>query len=547
MKIGTRGSDLALWQARLVRALLLEQVGVEAEIEIIKTQGDLDQKATFDKMEGKGFFTKEIEAALLDRSVDLAVHSLKDLQTTMPPGLALGAILNRADRRDMLLARPESIDASQLLQLKRGASVGTTSARRVAQLKHLRPDIEIRPLRGNVPTRVRKLREGEYDAILVASAGMDRLALPLEGLVAQRIPESVLIPAPGQGALAIQIRDEESDTARAVHKLNDGRLRQIVLLEREILRQLEGGCQLPLGSTVDAEPQGFRLQLFLGGDNGRAPRRVVVSGANDQSLANAAVHYLTGKKQQGLTPGQTPRVWITREPDRAHVFLADLSGGNVDVAAIPTFVAVEAGDTNRQRETLTHLENFDWIVFTSQVTATRFKDMMDKYHVRFPGTTRLAAVGRKTAQAMTEARWRVDFTSHVADAESLGEEFLAQHGNETLRMLFPCSAKAAETLERTMSEGGITLERLVCYDTVAHPDLISTVAALPGPDIVAFTSPSAVDFLLGCESVNQQILPVSMGPSTTARLRERGFALVWEPADRSLEGLAEVVHGLLAH
>ena len=547
MKIGTRGSDLALWQARLVRALLLERVGVEAEIVIIKTQGDLDQKATFDKMEGKGFFTKEIEAALLDRSVDLAVHSLKDLQTTMPPGLALGAILNRADRRDMLLATPGAIDTTKLLQLKEGATVGTTSARRVAQLKHLRPDLEIRPLRGNVPTRVRKLREGEYDAILVAAAGMDRLELPLDGLHVQRMTETVLVPAPGQGALAIQIRDEQSETADAVRQLNDGILRQTVLLEREILRQLEGGCQLPLGSTVNADPQGFRLQLFLGGDDGDAARRVVVSGVDDQTIADSAVRYLKRQKQPDLTLDHTPRVWITREPGRAGGFLEQLAGSGVEVAAIPTFVAVEAGDADRQKAVLNTLSNYNWIVFTSQVTVTRFQDMMAQHKVAFPESMRLAAVGRKTAGAMTDAGWRVDFTSHIADAESLGEEFLARHGEEALSMLFPCSAKAAQTLARTMSEGSVTLERLVCYDTVAHPDLAATVAALPGPDIVAFTSPSAVDFLLACESVGRELVPISMGPSTTARLRERGFAVVWEPADRSLEGLAEVVHGLLAH
>ena len=547
MKIGTRGSDLALWQARLVRALLLERVGVEAEIVIIKTQGDLDQKATFDKMEGKGFFTKEIEAALLDRSVDLAVHSLKDLQTTMPPGLALGAILNRADRRDMLLATPGAIDTTKLLQLKEGATVGTTSARRVAQLKHLRPDLEIRPLRGNVPTRVRKLREGEYDAILVAAAGMDRLELPLDGLHVQRMTETVLVPAPGQGALAIQIRDEQSETADAVRQLNDGILRQTVLLEREILRQLEGGCQLPLGSTVNADPQGFRLQLFLGGDDGDAARRVVVSGVDDQTIADSAVRYLKRQKQPDLTLDHAPRVWITREPGRAGGFLEQLAGSGVEVAAIPTFVAVEAGDADRQKAVLNTLSNYNWIVFTSQVTVTRFQDMMAQHKVAFPESMRLAAVGRKTAGAMTDAGWRVDFTSHIADAESLGEEFLARHGEEALSMLFPCSAKAAQTLARTMSEGSVTLERLVCYDTVAHPDLAATVAALPGPDIVAFTSPSAVDFLLACESVGRELVPISMGPSTTARLRERGFAVVWEPADRSLEGLAEVVHGLLAH
>ena len=272
MKIGTRGSELALWQARRVRALLQQVAGVEAELVIIKTSGDKDPDTPLVGMTGKAFFTKEIEDALLAGEIDLAVHSLKDLQTVMPCGLMLGAVPERADRRDILLIRNEAFDSDRPLRLKTGARVGTSSARRVAQLRFHRPDLVVEPLRGNVPTRVRKLHEGQYDAILIATAGTDRLGLPLDEFRVYRLPESLIVPAPGQGALSVQIRESDAKTARVVAKLDSPTMREIVDLEREILSRLEGGCQLALGTAAERTPNGYRLAMFLGTDDADRPR-----------------------------------------------------------------------------------------------------------------------------------------------------------------------------------------------------------------------------------------------------------------------------------
>ena len=553
MKIGTRGSELALWQARLVRALLQEKASLATELVIIKTQGDRDQSATFDKMEGKGFFTKEIEAALLDHSVDLAVHSLKDLQTTMPSGLALGALLHRADRRDMILMRPEAVDDSLILHLRVYATVGTTSARRVAQLLNLRPDLTVVPLRGNVPTRLRKLREGQYDAIVVASAGVDRLELPLDGLVAHRLPEGLFVPAPGQGALAIQIRDNDAQAALAASALNETEVRETVWLEREILRQLEGGCQLPLGTCADRIDRGFRLRCFLGGSESAKPKRIVVSGSDRQIVAEKAVTFLKGDPSLKIESGCRVRVWITRESERAAEFIGASGSDRLDITALPVFCAVDAGGHDSHLEVMAHLETYNWIIFTSQITVLQFAALMKKYETTLTPLTRLAAIGGKTKRAMEKQGWRVDFVSDVADAVSLGESFMVQlsatatDGNpSSARLLFPCSAKASHELELAAAKSGITLERLVCYDTIEHPDLAQTVASLPQPDIVVFTSPSAADFLLARQDIDRETTVVSIGPATTDSLMAHGFPLVWESADRSLEGLAEVIHGLVA-
>jgi hydroxymethylbilane synthase len=554
MKIGTRGSDLALWQARLVRALLQEKVSLETELVIIKTQGDLDQTATFDKMEGKGFFTKEIEAALLNKSVDLAVHSLKDLQTTMPPGLALGALFHRADRRDMILIRPEAVDDSRLLHLREDAKVGTTSARRAAQLIHLRPDLNVIPLRGNVPTRLRKLREGQYDAILVASAGVDRLELPLDGLVSHRLPEGLFVPAPGQGALAIQIRDKDAHAALAASTLNETEVRDTVWLEREILKQLEGGCQLPLGTCADLTEHGFRLRSFLGGEEGVPPKQIVVCGKSRELVADNTVNFLRGQLVLKLDSGRRARVWITREPDRAAEFVNACDPNRVDVAALPVFCAVDAGDDDSKKQAVTGLESYDWIIFTSQITVLQFATLMAKHQAQFTARTRLAAIGAKTARSMKEQGWKADFVSDVADAVSLGEAFMAHLADSSKaddkshpRILFPCSAKASHELESAAEKSGFALEQLVCYDTVAHPDLKQTIAAQLQADIVVFTSPSAAEFLLAENNLTHETVVVSIGPATSEYLLAHGFPLVWEAADRSMEGLAEVIHGLIAH
>ncbi len=203
VKIATRGSDLALWQARWVKAGL-ESAGAAVELVIVETQGDRETMP-FRNMTGQGFFTKAVQDAVLAGRADVAVHSLKDLPGERTPGTRIAAVTERADSRDVLLVRPPSFDpCGEALPLRRGVKVGTSAARRQAQLKHLRPDLKIAELRGNVPTRVERLRDGRYDAIMLAAAGLLRLELDLGGLKVVPLAPERFVPAPGQGALALE-------------------------------------------------------------------------------------------------------------------------------------------------------------------------------------------------------------------------------------------------------------------------------------------------------------------------------------------------------
>jgi hydroxymethylbilane synthase len=242
MKLGTRGSQLAQWQAEWVRARLAA-LGVKAEIVIIKTRGDAEVDRPLHELEGKGFFTKEIEDALLAGEIDVAVHSLKDLPTELPKGLALAAVPVRHDPRDAL------VGGASLRDLPPGARVGTSSLRRVTQVRYLRPDLEVVSLRGNVPTRVHKVEAHDgLDAALLAIAGLERLGLGGKGSVVDPLD---VMPAPGQGALGLEIRDDDKTTRKALQGLHDPVSAAAVREERTLLAELGGGCQAPVAAWVD--------------------------------------------------------------------------------------------------------------------------------------------------------------------------------------------------------------------------------------------------------------------------------------------------------
>lgn len=247
LRIGSRGSILARWQAESVRKQLFQITGVEAEIVVIKTSGDKMQQAALTQIGGKGIFIKELEEALLDESVDLAVHSVKDIPTDTPSRLHFPAVCRRDDVRDCLVSH----SGAGLVSLKPGARVGTSSLRRQAQLRHARPDLDVRELRGNVDTRLRKAESGEYDAIVLSKAGLDRLGW------SQRITETlsteISLPAVGQGAIAIESRLKDHEAAEVLEKLDDPETRSAIIAERSLLAKLQGGCQVPIGAWARVE------------------------------------------------------------------------------------------------------------------------------------------------------------------------------------------------------------------------------------------------------------------------------------------------------
>jgi len=281
--IGSRGSDLALWQAHFVQNEL-KSIGLEAVIHIIKTKGDTIQHLSFDKIEGKGFFTKEIEEALLNNSIDIAVHSHKDLETTSPEGLIVAAVSHRADARELLLVHPRAFDQEQILSFKKNAVIGTSSARRKAQISHIRPDISISDIRGNVPTRVQKLRDGHFDAILLAKAGVDRLQLDVSDLHVIIVDENTIVPAPAQGVLAIQCRTSDSGIIQQLQAINHQQVQHNIHIERQVLSRLQGGCQLPLGVHAVYQQESYHVKVAFARQWDAPLMRFEVEGKQPEQL-----------------------------------------------------------------------------------------------------------------------------------------------------------------------------------------------------------------------------------------------------------------------
>ncbi len=278
--IGSRGSKLALIQAQIVKAELESlQPGMVVAIEVIKTSGDASAQP-LSVIGGKGVFTKELEDALLDKRIDVAVHSLKDLPTMVPGELLIAAICKRDDPRDALVLRSQKQALASLQALPNGATVGTSSPRRLAQLKHLRRDLVIKELRGNVDTRLRKLDEGQYDALILACAGLRRLGL--DNRISAPLPASEMLPAVGQGALGIETRADDKDTLEAVSKLDHKFTRLACTAERALLRSLGVGCQLPIAAYAVVREKKIRLDGLVAERQGnRIIRDRIVGGLNE--------------------------------------------------------------------------------------------------------------------------------------------------------------------------------------------------------------------------------------------------------------------------
>ena len=277
--IGSRGSKLALWQAEQARERLqLLDPGIEINIQIIKTTGDV-KSDPLSVIGGKGVFTKELEDALLDGRIDIAVHSLKDLPTILPGALSISAICEREDARDALVL-PAGLWGS-LATLRESAVVGTSSQRRLAQLKALRRDVTVRDLRGNVDTRIRKLDEGQYDAVILASAGLLRLGL--KDRISARIPIAEMLPAVGQGAIGIETRSDDEFTVQTTSRLDHRETRVACLAERAFLRGLGGGCQLPIAAHATIDRDVLTLDGLVAKPDGSEIWRDSLSGTLDSA------------------------------------------------------------------------------------------------------------------------------------------------------------------------------------------------------------------------------------------------------------------------
>lgn len=273
--IGSRGSELALWQARFVkRELERKNKNLSVEIKIINTKGDKILDVALSKIGDKGLFTKELENELLNGSIDIAVHSLKDLQTEIPQGLLLAAVTKRHPVEDVLITRKKG---TTIASLKENAVIATGSLRRRSQILHLRPDFKIEELRGNVPTRIKKFLESGWDAIILARAGVERLKLTK--YISSIIDKNLLLPAVGQGALGIEIRKDNLLAAKMLKKIHHEKTFLAVRAERALLKALEGGCQVPIGAYAQVKSERLFLDAVVGSVDGSVTFRKKIEGS----------------------------------------------------------------------------------------------------------------------------------------------------------------------------------------------------------------------------------------------------------------------------
>ncbi len=284
IKIGTRGSKLALWQANFLKDSLKRQ-NLNSELKIIKTKGDNLQSLSFDKIEGKGFFTKELEEALLSREIDLAVHSMKDLPTDQVPGLCITAVSRREDASDSLIINKKSYDENRTYGLKKAAIVGTSSARRKCQIHNYISDVILKDIRGNVPTRISKIESEGYDAIVLATAGLNRLEIDLGEFVHIKLATRDFVPAPAQGVLAYQTRDSDLSLRKQLLAIHDKESAIITNIERGLLSLFNGGCHLPMGAFCKRDAIGnYHASAMFAPDWKEKPKYTHISQSTSANL-----------------------------------------------------------------------------------------------------------------------------------------------------------------------------------------------------------------------------------------------------------------------
>lgn len=292
IRIGTRGSELALWQAHFIKGEL-EKRHHSCELHIISTQGDREQELSLSKLEGKGFFTKEIESALLNQEIDLAVHSHKDLETSSPKGLVIAAVSHRANPSDVILARPDAVDPRKPLHLLEGVVLGTSSSRRKSQVRSMRPDIILEDIRGNVPTRIQKLKDRKFDAIMLASAGLDRINPDISNLLRINLDPAEFVPAPAQGVLALQCRADDARLIERLESLHHADVAECIRIERGVLAGMHGGCHLPLGVYCTHEKGEFDVHVAVAPEWDAPLRRLTFVGDDSTGLIDLIVREIT--------------------------------------------------------------------------------------------------------------------------------------------------------------------------------------------------------------------------------------------------------------
>lgn len=549
LRIGTRGSLLALVQARLVAAALADRGAASTPV-VVETAGD---RRAPDTAWGEGAFVAAIERALLERRVDLAVHSAKDVPTREDAGLRIVAYLPRADARDALVVRDdlraslgERLASEGLAALPPGSRIGTDSPRRTGFLRAIGPHLEVVPLHGNVDTRLRRLDEGEVEALILAVAGLERLGHG--DRVDLRFDPSALPPAPGQGAIAVQARaDDELDAAVAAIDHRPTRL--AVELERAFLRAMGGGCRSPIGALATLDAMGMTIDATGGiaSADGAIRRIDHVSGGIGAGARLAAL--LAGRVREGDRPTGRPRVLVTRAAEAADDLVAALALRGIDasvVAAIAIEPIAAGGELDRA---IADRRGWDRIVVTSPTGARTTLAAMARAGLA-PATVRWASVGDVTASVLRSSGVDDIWLPTEALADALAEQLPVGPGD---RILVPRGDLAGDALiERLRDRGGV-VRGVVAYRTVEAPpdsaDQLARALADGPPEAVLYASGSAIRGLLRlAEAVGadvRHVPAVCLGPRTASVANEQGLHVIGIAPGRSIGELAALTASLL--
>lgn len=519
--IGTRGSELALWQANYIKDSLAE-IGIEAELKIIKTQGDNIQHLRLDKLEGKGFFTKELEEELLSKEIDIAVHSHKDLPTVNPPGLIIAAVSDREDPSELLLILKESVDLTKKFNLKGDAVVGTSSNRRKSQLLSFRSDLKIKDLRGNVNTRIRKLRSRDYDAIMIAKAGVKRIEIDLSDLHVEEISPMEIIPAPAQGVLAVQIRETDHELFQALQSIHNKEVAEAIGVERKVLNLFEGGCHMPLGSYCRFEQGKYQVWTSKANEGGDFPDRLFVSAEKTDGLPELILNKFNSNRKFPQS------VFISRGIEQDSYFYKALSKHKIKIQGT-SLIQINPLLENLDSSLLVDV---DWVFFSSRNCIEHFFKLNPKLSEK----TKYAVVGRGSEETLKKFA-KADYTGEEEgiDMVQIGKEFAEIAKGKTV--LFPRAKGSLQSIRKELTEDTRVID-LPVYETVSLESSPKIEA-----EVLVFTSPSNVRSYFANHTLDIGQKVISIGYSTGNALQEFGISYSLPHSPDEI-GLAEAIFGL---
>ncbi|MDE1761824.1 MAG: hydroxymethylbilane synthase [Candidatus Micrarchaeota archaeon] len=549
--VGTRGSKLSVIQTeQAVEKIRRHFPEVKFRIQTIKTEGDKKPDTPLGDFAGDGIFTKEIEKALLSERIDIAVHSLKDLPTKIHPKLTIGAILEREDARDVLISHGNL----KLDELPKGATVGTESPRRIAQLLAYRKDIRIAPLRGNVDTRIGKLDNGEYDAIVIAAAGVIRLGLAER--ITQYLPVELLIPAPGQGALAIETRAGESELNLMLSEADHHKTRIEVTEERSFLSSLGGGCVVPIAAYASSNRNAANISGMVGDELGRRIIRDEISTSTDEFsgsgkrlagrlLVCGAYKILEGEML--YTPLLKRKVLLTSQENLAEKLSHEFRELGAEPIMMPSLKVTPVSDFSGLDQAISLIGQYDWAVFTS-ANGVRF--VLDRMIGRGTGLSALkrlkvAAVGPATAKSLSEYGITVSYVPRnyltAEIAKGIGDV-------EGKKMILLRSNISDSELPRALEEKGAKVTQVDAYMTLPS-DLGTNHAAeaLRSRTLsyVVFTSASSVlgtmNIMKGDKGALGGAKVVCIGPKTAKAAEDNGVHVDIVAEEHTAEGIIKAI------